>query len=184
MEAGKQGSREAGKSEGSGEFNTYTNIKCAYCTYSTREKNHVREEIRNYLMLSDITKKLDPNHEWANINSIGMFESVRTLNGKTTVEIRYCICSFNKNAEKLGNSIRSHWGIENSLHWVLDVALNEDSCRIRKDNSSENFGVLRQIAINLLGQEKKQKVGIKNQQFLAAMDNNYLTQVLQLAFQQ
>ena len=85
------------------------------------------------------------------------------------------------NAEKLGNSIRSHWGVENSLHWVLDVAFREDDCRIRKDNAPNNFAVLRRIAINLLGQEKSKRMGIKNKQFLAAMDNNYLSQVLQIA---
>ena len=152
-----------------------------YSSYHTREENHGREEVRNYLMLSDITEHIDPNYEWANLNSIGMVESVRTVDGKTTVETRYYICSFNNDAEKLGISIRSHWGIENSLHWVLDVALQEDDCRIRKHHAPENFAVLRCIAVNILGQEKSQKIGIKNKQFLAAMDDKYLSQVLQLS---
>ena len=79
-----------------------------------------------------------------------------------------------------GESIRSHWGIENSLHWILDVALNEDDCKIRKDNAPQNFAVLRHIAVNLLGKEKSKKLGIKNKQFLAAMDDNYLAKVLEL----
>ena len=132
-------------------------------------------------MLQDITEKIDPKHEWANFNRIGMVESVRTVNNKTTVETRYYICSLRSNAEKLGTSIRSHWGVENSLHWVLDVTFREDDCRIRKDNAPTNFAVLRRIAINLLSQEKSKKMGIKNKQFLAAMDNNYLSQVLQIA---
>ncbi|BDA73878.1 transposase ISAs1 family protein [Calothrix sp. PCC 7716] len=151
-----------------------------HTSYYTHEKNHGREEIRNYLMLSDVVKQLDPNHEWANFKSIGMVESVRIVNGKTTVKTRYYICSLNNNAEKLAISVRSHWSVENSLHWVLDVALGEDDCRIRKDNAPHNFAVLRRIAVNLLGQEKSQKIGIKNKQFLAAIDEKYLTHVLQL----
>jgi len=105
-------------------------------------------------------------------------ESVRTVNGKTTVETRYYISSLVGNAKLLGQSVRSHWGIENSLHWVLDVAFSEDDCRIRKDNAPQNFAVLRHIAVNLLGEEKSKKLGMKNKQFLAAMDNNYLAKVL------
>ena len=81
----------------------------------------------------------------------------------------------------LANGVRNHWEIENSLHWILDVALREDDCRIRKDNAPQNFAMLRQIAVNLLSQEKRVKRGIKNKQFLAAMDNNYLARVLALA---
>ncbi|MGB3760463.1 MAG: ISAs1 family transposase [Rivularia sp. (in: cyanobacteria)] len=149
--------------------------------YSTRDLGHGREEVRNYLMLSDVSNQIDPENKWNKLNSIGMVESVRTENGKTTVETRYYISSLNLDAKKIGESIRSHWGIENSLHWILDVALNEDDCRIRKDNAPQNFAVLRHIAVNLLGKEKSKKLGIKNKQFLAAMDNNYLAKVLELS---
>ncbi|YAG09067.1 Transposase IS4-like domain-containing protein [Nostoc sp. DSM 114167] len=125
--------------------------------------------------------RLDPESVWSNFNSVGMVESVRSLDGKTTVETRYFISSLDNNAQKLANYVRNHWGIENSLHWVLDVALNEDDCRIRKDNAPPNFAVLRQIAVNILGQEKRVKLGIKNKQFLAAMDNKYLEKLLELA---
>jgi len=100
---------------------------------------------------------------------------------KTTVETRYYISSLNLDAKKFGESVRSHWGIENSLHWILDVALNEDDCRIRKDNAPQNFAVLRHIAVNLLGKEKSKKLGIKNKQFLAAMDDKYLAKILELS---
>jgi predicted transposase YbfD/YdcC len=152
-----------------------------HSTYKTEEVGHGRHEIRYYLMLSDIQSLLDPDSIWSKLNSVGMVESVRLLNGKTTVETRYFISSLEGNIEEFANSIRSHWGIENSLHWVLDVALREDDCRIRKDNAPENFAVLRHIAVNLLSKEKRVKRGIKNKQFLAAMDNNYLTQILALA---
>lgn len=152
-----------------------------HSTYKTEEFGHGRHEIRHYVMLSNIQEKLDPDSVWVKLNSIGMVESVRELDGKTTVETRYFISSLEDNAQKFANSIRSHWGIENSLHWILDVALNEDDCRIRKENAPQNFAVLRHIAVNLLGKEKRVKVGVKNKQFLAAMDNQYLTRLLSLA---
>lgn len=148
--------------------------------YHTSESGHGREEIRHYLMLSNIALLVDPTQKWSNLKSVGMVESVRTVNGKTTVETRYYISSLDNNAFLLGQSVRSHWGIENSLHWVLDVGFSEDDCRIRKDNAPQNFAVLRHIAVNLLGKEKSKKFGIKNKQFLAAMDDNYLAKVLEL----
>lgn len=152
-----------------------------HSTYKTEEAGHGRHEIRNYVMLTGIGSQLDPDSVWSKFSSVGMVESVRSEYGKTTVETRYFISSLESKAEQFANSIRSHWGIENSLHWVLDVALKEDDCRIRKDNAPQNFAVLRQIAVNLLGKEKRVKRGIKNKQFLAAMDNNYLLNVLALA---
>ena len=152
-----------------------------HSTYKTEEVGHGRHEIRHYLMLSNIQARLDPDSVWSKFNSVGMVESVRSLDGKTTVESRYFISSLEENAEKFANSVRNHWGIENSLHWILDVAFGEDNCRIRKDNAPQNFAILRQIAVNLLGKEKRVKLGIKNKQFLAVMDNNYLARVLALA---
>ncbi len=149
--------------------------------YQTREQAHGREELRYYLMLTDIDERIDPNHKWSKLKSVGLVESVRTVDGKTTVETRYYISSLSPNAQLFGQSVRSHWGVENSLHWVLDVALNEDDCRIRKDNAPENFAVMRRLAVNLLGREKSNKRGVRNKQFLAAMDNEYLAKVLAAA---
>lgn len=133
-------------------------------------------------MLSDISNRIVSSDKWGNLKSVGMVESVRTENGKTPVETRYYIISLDSDAKKFGDSIRSHWGIENLIRWVLYVALGEDDCRIRKDNAPQNFAVLRHIAVNLLGQEKSKKLGITNKQFLAVLDNNYLTKVVELAF--
>ncbi|MEW5856307.1 MAG: ISAs1 family transposase [Cyanobacteriota bacterium] len=147
-------------------------------SYGEREVSHGREEIRRYLMLCEIREQVDPLHQWSNLNSVGLVESVRTVNGKTTVETRYYISSLTNDAQLFGQSVRSHWGIENQLHWVLDVAFSEDDCRIRKDNAPQNLAIIRQIALNFLGREKSLKVGVKNKQFRAAMDNNYLLKVL------
>ena len=79
----------------------------------------------------------------------------------------------------LGESVRSHWGIENSLHWVLDVGFREDDCRrIRKDNAPPNFAILRHISLNLLNQEKTSKTGAKNKRLRAGWDDGYLTKIL------
>ncbi|MEH1993424.1 ISAs1 family transposase [Nostoc sp.] len=170
---------EAEKLFSSGIATGFDGIK--HSTYKTEERGHGRHEIRNYVMLSQIESRLNPNSVWSNLNSVGMVESVRSLNGETTVETHYFISSLEGNAKQFGNSIRSHWRIENSLHWILDVALKEDDCGIRKDNAPQNFAILRHIAVNLLGQEKRVKRGIKNKQFLAGLDNNYLETVLALA---
>ncbi len=78
----------------------------------------------------------------------------------------------------MSNAFRSHWGIENPLHWVLDVAFSEDDCRICKENAPQNFARLRYIALNLLNQEKTAKLGIKNKRLRAGWDNEYLEKVL------
>lgn len=147
-------------------------------SYVSREISHGREEIRHYLMLSDIREQVDPLHQWSKLNSVGLVESVRTVDGKTTGETRYYISRLTNDAQRLGQSVRSHWGIENQLHWLLDVAFSEDDCRIRKDNAPQNLAMIRQIALNLLGREKSVKVGVKNKQFRAAMDNDYLLKIL------
>ncbi|BAZ85991.1 hypothetical protein NIES806_21960 [Dolichospermum compactum NIES-806] len=130
-------------------------------------------------MLSDIEERIDTDKKWVNLQSVGMVEYIRKVNGKTKVETGYYISSLTNNAKLLGESVRTHWGIENSLHWVLDVAFREDDCRIRKDNAPQNFAVIRHIAVNLLGKEKSQKLGTKSKQFCAGWDDEYLEKILE-----
>ncbi|WP_413172683.1 ISAs1 family transposase [Anabaena azotica] len=155
----------------------FEGFKCS--DFHTKQDEHGREEIRHYLMLSDIQERIDTGKKWINLQSVGMVEYIRKVNGKTKVETRYYISSLTDNAKLLGESVRSHWGIENSLHWVLDVALREDDCRIRKDNAPQNFAVLRHIAVNAVRKEKSQKLGIKNKQICAGWDNEYLEKILE-----
>jgi predicted transposase YbfD/YdcC len=124
-------------------------------------------------MLSNISHQIDPEGEWQNLQSIGRKDLMRTVNGKTKIETRYFISSLPNNAKLLAQSIRQHWGIENSLHWVLDVAFHEDDSRIRKDNAPQNFAILRHIANSLLQQDKSVKTGIKNKRLKAGWDNRY-----------
>jgi len=86
-------------------------------------------------MISDIADIIDPDGKWEKLQSVGMVESIRTVDGKTSSEIRYYISSLMNDAKNFGTAVRSHWGIENPLHWVLDVGFYEDACRIRKCSS-------------------------------------------------
>jgi predicted transposase YbfD/YdcC len=129
-------------------------------------------------MLSEIKELIDPDNQWENLHSIGLIESVRIVKGKTTIESRYYISSLPNDAQKLGESVRSHWGLENSLHWVLDVGFREDDCRIRKDNDPQNFAMIRHISLNLLIREKNSKTGAKNKRLRAGWDDDYLTKIL------
>jgi predicted transposase YbfD/YdcC len=128
----------------------------------------------------DNVEYLLDSDKWKGLQSIGMVESQRTIDGETTWEIRYYLNSFPSNAEVFAHAVRSHWGIENSLHWILDIGFREDDCRIRKDNSPENLALLRHLALNLLSQEKTAKVGVKNKRLKAAWDEQYLAKVLRI----
>ena len=148
-------------------------------TFSSKEMNRGREEIRNYLMLTDVAEQMDPLQKWEKLTSIGMVESVRVVNGNTSVETRYFISSLWNDAKKLAEAIRSHWSIENSLHWVLDVAFKEDNSRIIKDNAPANFAVLRHIAVNIIGQNKSRKLSVRSKRFLASLDEEYSNELLE-----
>jgi predicted transposase YbfD/YdcC len=146
--------------------------------YQSREVGHGRREIRHYTTLSDIKTLVDSEDKWAGLMTVGRVDYVRTIKGEPKLETRYYISSLAINAQKFAEYVREHWQIENSLHWVLDVQFNEDDYRIRKDNSPENFAVLRHIAHNLLNQEKSLKVGVKRKRNRAGWDDDYLFKVL------
>jgi len=129
-------------------------------------------------MLSDIKEVIYPDNKWDKLHHRGMIESVRIVKEQTTIETRYYISSLQNNAQKLGESVRSHWGIENYLHWVLDVGFREDDCRIRKDNAPQNFATNRHISLNLLNPEKTSKTQVKNKRIRAGWDDEYLTKNL------
>jgi predicted transposase YbfD/YdcC len=148
-----------------------------YDTYETVEKGHGRIETRQCWAISDLSY-IRSLSEWKNLNSVAMVVAERRIGEKVSVESRYYISSLKGDARQLLSAIRGHWGIENSLHWVLDIAFREDDSRVRKDNAPENLAVIRHIALNLLKQEKSLKAGINARRKRAGWDNNYLMKVL------
>lgn len=137
---------------------------------------HGREEMRRYWLLSNLHWLPDAN-KWPGMKSVCMVESIRNIKGKECVEIRYYITSLSDNVEQVGKAIRNHWGVENSLHWVLDVTFREDECRIRNGNAAENFAVLRRIALNLFKREPSKR-SIKRKRLLACLHFDYLITAL------
>lgn len=135
---------------------------------------------RRYYVCDDI-EELDSCDEFEGLSSIGMVETKREKEGKTSYETRYYILSFIASAVFFSDCARGHWGIENSLHWVLDVCFNEDASRIRKDNGAENMAIIRRVALNLLKKEtSKKNRSMKSKRLLAGWDKSYLEKVVGL----
>lgn len=148
--------------------------------YESVEKDHGRIETRRCWMVeADAIEWLgEQGHEWAGLKSLAAIESQRRTGGKVTSEIRYFISSLSGSAEQLALAARGHWGIENSLHWVLDVTMNEDRSRIRKDHAPENLSILRKIAINSIKRETSTKSSVRVRIKKAGWDNSYLEKIL------
>lgn len=145
-----------------------------------QERGHGREETRMCLSIDphqfpEWFSRLD---EWKGLKSISLVRTERRIGDKITRETRYYLSSLPPRAQTVLEGTRSHWGIENKLHWVLDVAFREDDSRIRIGYAAENMAVLRHMAINMLKQDKSVKGGIKNKRLRCAWDDRYREKVL------
>ena len=146
-------------------------------TYETEEKQHGRVEIRRHWTL-EVPPDLVPQEAWRQLGCLGMVESERHLQEEVSIEQRYYIASIPNDVQLFAHAVRAHWEIENRVHWVLDVAFREDDSRIRVGHGPENFAVLRHIALNLLGQDTRTKLGIQNKRLKAGWDDAYLANLV------
>jgi len=145
--------------------------------YETIEKGHGRLEKRRYYLLGNVEHLVDA-HLWLGLERIGMIESERRIEGQpTATERRYYLTSLNGGVERFAHASRGHWGIENRLHWSLDVVFHEDDSRIRTDYAPENMTLIRKIALNLLTKETS-KGSKKRKRLKAGWDNDFLIDVL------
>jgi predicted transposase YbfD/YdcC len=151
------------------------------CISEEIDVGHGRVECRTCSVISDLSM-IEKKEEWKNLTSLVRIESQRHIKstGKSENETRYYISSLPAIASLLNKSVRSHWGVENSLHWTLDVAFNEDNSRKRAGQAAQNFSVLNRIALNLLKKETSFKCGIKAKRLKAGWDNLYLFNVLKI----
>jgi predicted transposase YbfD/YdcC len=153
----------------------FRDIKHDY--YETQEQAHGRKEVRRYWVMGQ-TEHLVGAENWAKLTTIGCVEAQRQIQEKTTCHRRYYLLSLPLSAQQFAQSVRGHWSIENQLHWILDVAFQEDQARSTLGYSGENLAVVRHLALNLLTQEKSAKGGLRAKRLKAGWDDPYLLKVL------
>jgi len=141
------------------------------------EKDHGRLEIRRYYQSQELDWFADRS-KWEGLKSVGMVESIREVDDQATVERRYYLSSLPLGVETFARAVRSHWGVENSVHWIMDVCFREDQSRARTGYAAENLATLRRFALNLLKRENTKKRGIRGKQLNAGWDHAYLLRLL------
>lgn len=158
------------------EKNGYSGI--SHTEYNTVEKDHGRIETRHVVSLA-IPEEIEVLNEWPDLKSVTMVMSKREVLGKEpSEERRFYLSSLEAEAEILGPVIRSHWGIENSLHWSLDVTFREDLARNRKGHSAENMAIIRHMVLNLLKKEKSSKNSLRMKRLRASWDDDYILKLI------
>lgn len=151
-----------------------------YDYYETVEKDHGRIEVRRYFAFGQLECLAEPQ-QWPGLRMFGVVQSERTLKGKTSLEERFYIGSIPVEASRFAHAVRSHWEVENRLHWCLDVCLNDDQARARVRNSARNLATVRRMVLNILRLDKSRRGGIKTRRMLAGTSDHYREQLLGLA---
>ncbi len=145
--------------------------------WQTVDKGHGRIETRRYWQSTDIAWFQD-KELWKGLKSFGMVESIRKEKGKSTIERRYYLSSLTLDIQRFARAVRGHWGVENNLHWSLDVTFREDDSRARTKNAAQNLATLRRIALNLVKKDRSINDFLRGKLFAAALDPNYLRHLL------
>lgn len=145
--------------------------------HQTIEKNHGRVETRRCWQSTDLDW-FEDKPLWKGLKSIGMVESIRCVKGKSSIERRFYLSSLPLDAKKLAKSIRGHWGVENALHWSLDVTFREDDSRARTMNAAQNVATLRRIALNLVKKTPRKNTSQRQKLIVAALDDKFLEKLL------
>jgi predicted transposase YbfD/YdcC len=141
------------------------------------EKGHGRLDVRRYWQTTDIAWFMD-RKLWRGLQGVGMVESERAVNGSRSLERRYYLSSLPLGAKAFARAVRGHWSVENNLHWTLDAGFAEDQSRARTRYAAQNLGTLRRLALNLVKYDKAPKLPVRQKRMLAAMDHDYLKQLL------
>lgn len=144
----------------------------------TVDKDHGRLEIRDYYISEEISWFMPELSGWEGVKSIGMVISQRIIGEKKSIQKRYYLCSTPADSKVFARAVRSHWGIENSVHWVLDVGFREDESRVRTDASPQNLAILRKIALNLVRRDTRSKLSLKQRRRKAGWSDDYLENLL------
>jgi predicted transposase YbfD/YdcC len=156
------------------EFKTQKNI----LHHTTEEKDHGRIETRKCEVISELSE-IENTDLWVNLTSVIKITSTRDIKGVITTEERFYISSLQQNPKYFNAAVRKHWAVENNLHWVLDVQFNEDGSRKRKENAAENFAIVRRFALTKITQSPLKRYGVNNRRLIAALNEEYLAQVLE-----
>jgi predicted transposase YbfD/YdcC len=151
-------------------------------TTETYDKGHGRVEVRRCRVSQNIAWLKQRHPEWRKLTSIIAIDSERHIGASIAKETRYFISSKAATAKQLLAAVRLHWGIENQLHWVLDMSFGEDQSRIRKDNAPTNVAIIRHAALNMIRQAQKKRTSIKLMRKTAGWDNSLLKDILEQVF--
>jgi predicted transposase YbfD/YdcC len=155
------------------------NERSRHSEYIDIDKGHGRIETRRCIAVDAMATHGKPIPAvWPGAYTVAMVEATREIGDTVSVERRYFVSSLPADARRIAQAVRSHWAIENSHHWVLDVAFGEDQCRVRVNNVAQNFAILRRIVMNLLRQDRSTKAGLKIRRLKAATSDVYRAKLL------